>query len=304
MNPGWAMPPLRVRGAPAQRLRLEEDGLRALDRELAGRRDARVPAADDRDVHRVRELAPAPVMERGHRRVPVRPALVVAVQLRRRGHRVHRSRPPSRRRACRPDAGSVLDGCLVGDPAAGDGQEHAAGEVAAEQRRVLALRGEGAGLDPPRAPSGRTRRGRPGGPRRGRAGPGRRVPDPRGRAPGRWSAPRSPSRAGAGRRPPPRGATPSAVSIPLIPFAASPNSTALSTSVCGAWSVAMASAVPSARAARQAAASAAERSGGLTRSAGSNGGAGSRRPATGRGPRRRRRAPPSSSAAPRRSTRR
>ena len=38
---------------------------------------------------------------------------------------------------------------------------------------------------------------------------------------------------------------PSAVSMPLIPFAASPNSTSLSTSVCGAWSVAMASAVPS-----------------------------------------------------------
>ena len=44
--------------------------------------------------------------------------------------------------------------------------------------------------------------------------------------------------------------------MPVIPFAASPNSTALSTSVCGAWSVAIASAVPSASAARQASASA------------------------------------------------
>ena len=49
--------------------------------------------------------------------------------------------------------------------------------------------------------------------------------------------------------------TGSAVSIPLIPLLAQPNSTCLSTSVWGAWSVAMASAVPSARAARQAAAS-------------------------------------------------
>ncbi len=53
--------------------------------------------------------------------------------------------------------------------------------------------------------------------------------------------------------------------MPLIPFAASPNSTALSTSVCGAWSVATASAVPSTSAARQAAASSGPRNGGLTR---------------------------------------
>ena len=54
--------------------------------------------------------------------------------------------------------------------------------------------------------------------------------------------------------------------MPLIPFAARPNSTSLSTSVCGAWSVAIASAVPSSSAARHAAASAADRSGGFTRS--------------------------------------
>ena len=71
----------------------------------------------------------------------------------------------------------------------------------------------------------------------------------------------------SGRRPASTAArsTPSAVSSPLIPFAASPNSTALSTSVCGAWSVATASAVPSMRAARQAAASSGPRNGGLTR---------------------------------------
>jgi len=61
--------------------------------------------------------------------------------------------------------------------------------------------------------------------------------------------------------------TPSAVSMPLIPFAASPNSTSLSTAVCGAWSVATASAVPSRSASRHAAASPAERKGGFTRSA-------------------------------------
>ena len=51
----------------------------------------------------------------------------------------------------------------------------------------------------------------------------------------------------SGRRPASTAAsrTPSAVSRPLIPLAARPNSTALSTSVCGAWSVAIASAVPS-----------------------------------------------------------
>ena len=66
---------------------------------------------------------------------------------------------------------------------------------------------------------------------------------------------------------------PMAVSMPLIPLAAQPNSTCLSTSVCGAWSVAMASAVPSRSAASTAAASSAGRSGGLTRSEVSNGAA-------------------------------
>ena len=72
----------------------------------------------------------------------------------------------------------------------------------------------------------------------------------------------------SGRRPASTAAsrTPRAVSSPLIPLAASPNSTALSTCVCGAWSVAMASAVPSRSAARQAAASPGVRRGGLTRS--------------------------------------
>ena len=77
-----------------------------------------------------------------------------------------------------------------------------------------------------------------------------------------------PLRAAAAPRRPPRATTPSAVSMPLIPFAASPNSTSLSTSVCGAWSVAIASAVPSSSASRHAAASAGDRSGGLTRSDG------------------------------------
>ena len=49
---------------------------------------------------------------------------------------------------------------------------------------------------------------------------------------------------------------PSAVSRPLIPVAASPYSTSLATSVCGAWSVAMASIVPSDSPAARAAASA------------------------------------------------
>ena len=82
----------------------------------------------------------------------------------------------------------------------------------------------------------------------------------------RSSAPRWRERAAAARHRPRRAGRPSAVSMPLIPLAAWPNSTALSTSVCGAWSVAIASAVPSRSAARQAAASSGDRSGGLTRS--------------------------------------
>ena len=116
------------------------------------------------------------------------------------------------------------------------------------------------------------RRGRPARPRRARPSPlgatGRRA-----RPPGRSSAPRSPARAAAARRRPRRAGRPSAVSMPLIPFAARPNSTSLSTSVCGAWSVAIASAVPSTSAARQAAASSGDRSGGFTRSDVSNGAA-------------------------------
>ena len=58
---------------------------------------------------------------------------------------------------------------------------------------------------------------------------------------------------------------PRAVSSPIIPGAALANSTALRSGGCGAWSVAMASTVPSATPASSASASSREASGGFTR---------------------------------------
>ena len=59
--------------------------------------------------------------------------------------------------------------------------------------------------------------------------------------------------------------TQNAVSKPLMPLAAMWNSTRFSSSWCGAWSVAIASSVPSTRPAMQASRSLSSRSGGLTR---------------------------------------
>ena len=84
--------------------------------------------------------------------------------------------------------------------------------------------------------------------------PGARTAAPRAPVPVPSSAPRSRAPATAAR-PTAASTTAIAVSIPLIPLLAHPNSTCLSTSVCGAWSVAIASAVPSTSAARHAAAS-------------------------------------------------
>ena len=58
--------------------------------------------------------------------------------------------------------------------------------------------------------------------------------------------------------------TRSAVSRPVMPKAAAAHSVSLSSSGCGAWSVATQSMVPSARPSRSAVTSAAVRSGGLT----------------------------------------
>ena len=64
-------------------------------------------------------------------------------------------------------------------------------------------------------------------------------------------------------------ATDSAVSSPSIPGRAYAHSHSLSSTACGAWSVATTSIVPSASAARSAATSSAVRSGGLTLKTGS-----------------------------------
>ena len=134
--------------------------------------------------------------------------------------------------------------------------------------------------------------------RRGRSPPARRRGPRAGPRRQRLDRPRERQRA---RRRPPRGASPSAVSMPLIPFAASPNSTALSTSVCGRVvggdrvGRAVERAPPGRRPRRPA-----TRSGGLTRSDVAYGAATiapCRRP-TGR------RSPPTPSAARRRATRR
>ena len=64
-------------------------------------------------------------------------------------------------------------------------------------------------------------------------------------------------------------ARPSAVSSPSIPGGAWSNGASFASWVCGAWSVAMQSIVPSARPARTAATSASVRSGGFTLNTGS-----------------------------------
>ncbi len=74
------MPPLRVEPPKPERLGLEEADRCAAAGELAGRGNPRVATADHDDIDRVRELPPAPVGQRGHRRVPVRPALEVVVE--------------------------------------------------------------------------------------------------------------------------------------------------------------------------------------------------------------------------------
>ena len=68
-------------------------------------------------------------------------------------------------------------------------------------------------------------------------------------------------------------ATASAVSTPSIPGGASSNGRSLVSGVCGAWSVAIASIVPSASAAVSASTSASERSGGFILNTGSKVGA-------------------------------
>ena len=159
---------------------------------------------------------------------------------------------------------------LVGDAPGGDGQQHAARQRAAEQRRVLALRRSASAVTRPAPPSGRRRRGPPARPRRARraaieaiAEDARRPDRERLDRPGEREPP------GVDRREhePERGLD-----------AADPVGRERRTRrpcrrlVCGAWSVAIASTVPSASAARQASGvGRRERSGGLTRSAGSYG---------------------------------
>ena len=102
-----------------------------------------------------------------------------------RGHADGRRRPAT---AARSSARSGVER----EPAAGDRQQHHAGQLAAEQRRVLAARPERIGRDRPASPIDRTRRGPPARPRRG---PARAIDRQRRRAPApdRRSAPRSPA---------------------------------------------------------------------------------------------------------------
>ena len=159
--------------------------------------------------------------------------------------------------SCRARDRSTASGgqCLVGDPAVRHRQQHPAGQVHPEQRRVLAAGREALRPSPSSAPTRSNTTRSAGAPSTSPTEPFRRDRPPRIAAGPTVSAAIArasvscPASTAARTRP-------SAVSMPLIPFAASPNSTALSTSVWGAWSVAIASAVPSARAARQASASA------------------------------------------------
>ena len=210
-----------------------------------GRVDPGVPATDHDDVRRVRQLTTRSIRQGRHRRRPDA-ALEVAVErpasgkgTRRSASRLSGVRRRAPRRRARPPA-SV--------------NRTRPRELHPEQRRVLAtrckrLRRDGPALGP--IEHDEVRLGaldEPDGPARRERG------TEHARRPGRQRLDGA-QRAAAGRRRPPPARRPSAVSRPLIPFAARPNSTALSTSLCGAWSVAIASAVPSAAAARHATAS-------------------------------------------------
>jgi hypothetical protein len=65
---------------PAELVRLEHGDPRSLLREPAGRGDAGVAATDHDRVDPIRERLAGPVRYFGHRGVPVRPPLVVAIE--------------------------------------------------------------------------------------------------------------------------------------------------------------------------------------------------------------------------------
>ena len=145
-------------------------------------------------------------------------------------------------------------------------RDHAAGELPAGVGAVAAAAGQRGRVDGGPGARGRAAAGWPA--RRGRAGG-------RGRRAGRW-------RRGAptcGRRRPRQSSRPvstivsttteSACSSPSIPGRAAAHSLSLSSTACGAWSVATASIVPSASPARSASTSSSVRSGGLTLNTGS-----------------------------------
>ena len=109
------------RGAPAERLRLEERDRDAAPGELARRVDPGVAAADDDDVGRCPAAAgPTRSGSAGIVALPERPPLEVAVQARVSPSASVASARSSGRRDRRHPASVV--GRLVGDPAAGDRQ--------------------------------------------------------------------------------------------------------------------------------------------------------------------------------------
>ena len=268
--PGEDHPAVAGGGAPAERLGLDEDDRGAGTGELAPGGEPGDPAADDDDVDRVGERVARDRRHRRHRRLPVRALLRAgqgvggrpghgSVLLRAReaiGGRPGRaprysamsayaSRPPAAVRRTRPGSSRPSSGVFFPF-------ERSAARVTSQRSlRSNTTRSAGAPSTRPRPAS------RPVHAARTRAGPA--VSAPIAAASGSWPASTAAS------------SVPSAVSIPLIPFDARPNSTSLSTSVWGAWSVATASAVPSTIAARTAAALAGSRSGGLTRHEGSYG---------------------------------
>ena len=140
-----------------------------------------------------------PIRQRGHRRLPVRAALEVVVEGRAVGHR------PKRTATGRPSCarGVRQSRRLVGEPAGGQREQHAPGQLHPEQRRVLALRGE-------RLAASTVQRSRSieddevGGRALDRARPDARAVGRRGRAPARSSAPRPPAASGSGRHRRPR----------------------------------------------------------------------------------------------------
>ena len=252
-----ALPVVRVVGELA-----DQQGGQQRARRLGGRvRDAVVAdlgVGQDDHLAAVRRVG-ADLLVAGHRRAE--DDLAVDVDVSAPNERPTKTVPSSRTRAaCRS-----LTGAPRGRPRRRPSSCGQAPEPLAVERRVAALRLELSDVDGPLGAGSMTTRSA--------AAPTRSVPASSSKT---WAGATVSRRISVGRSIWPastsRISSPNAVSSIEIPGAAWSNSQSLSTLVCGAWSVAMQSIVPSSSPSSSAARSASVRSGGLTRQFVLNGG--------------------------------